>query len=269
MTASNSKRRITIRDLQKMKSRGQRITMLTAYDYPTAQLLDEAGVDVLLVGDSLGMVVQGHSTTIPVTLNHMIYHGEMVVRASARAFVLVDLPFPHGQLGVQDTLRAAAKLLKKTGCQGVKLEGGAAQADTIAALVDAGIPVMAHVGLRPQSVNALGGYVVQRDAKRVLHDATTAQQAGAFSVLMECVPDAIASEVTKQLTVPTIGIGAGPHCDGQVLVTNDLLGWNSGYLPKFVRQYAQLRQAAVDAVAQFKNDLQNGDFPGQAETFQE
>lgn len=269
MTSSQPKRRITIRDLQKMKTRGQRITMLTAYDFPTAQLLDEAGVDVLLVGDSLGMVVQGHSTTIPVTLNHMIYHGEMVTRGSHRAFVLVDLPFPHGQLGVQDTLRAAAKLMKKTGCHGVKLEGGAAQADTIAALVDAGIPVMAHVGLRPQSVHALGGYVVQRNAERVLHDATTAQQAGAFSVLMECVPDAIAAEVTRQLTVPTIGIGAGPHCDGQVLVTNDLLGWNSGYLPKFVRQYAQLRQMAVDAVTQFKNDLQNGDFPGQAETFQE
>lgn len=269
MTASPSPRRVTVRDLQKMKSRQQRITMLTAYDFPTAQLLDEAGVDILLVGDSLGMVVQGHSTTIPVTLNHMIYHGEMVTRASKRAFVLVDLPFPHGQLGVNDTVRAAAKLMKKTLCHGVKLEGGAAQADTITALVDAGIPVMAHVGLRPQSVHALGGYIVQRDAQRVLHDATTAQQAGAFAVLMECVPDPIAAEVTKTLTVPSIGIGAGPHCDGQVLVTNDLLGWNSGYLPKFVRQYAQLRDAAVAAVSQFKTDLQNGDFPGKAETFSE
>jgi len=267
MTASNPKRRITIRDLQKMKNRGQPITMLTAYDFPTAQLLDEAGVDVLLVGDSLGMVVQGHSTTIPVTLNHMIYHGEMVARASSRAFVLIDLPFPHGQLGVGDTLRAAAKLMKKTSCHGVKLEGGAAQAKTIAALVDAGIPVMAHVGLRPQSVHALGGYIVQRDADRVLKDALTAQQAGAFAVLMECVPDAIAADVTRQLSVPTIGIGAGPHCDGQVLVTNDLLGWNSGYLPKFVRQYAQLRQAAIDAVTHFKNDLQNRHFPGQSESF--
>ncbi len=269
MTEPAPHKPLTIRDLQKMKSRQQRITMLTAYDFPTAQLLDEAGVDILLVGDSLGMVVQGHSTTIPVTLNHMIYHGEMVARAARRAFVLVDLPFPHGQLGIKPTLRAAAKILKKTGCHGIKLEGGAAQADTITALVDAGIPVMAHVGLRPQSVHALGGYVVQRDEDRVLHDAQTAQDAGAFSVLMECVPSSIASKVTSELKVPTIGIGAGPHCDGQVLVTNDLLGWNSGYLPKFVRQYAQLRQAAVEAVRNFKTDLQNGSFPGQAESFQQ
>lgn len=267
MADSLSQKQLTVRDLQKMKTRSQPITMLTAYDFPTAQLLDEAGVDVLLVGDSLGMVVQGHKTTLPVTLSHMIYHGEMVARAAKRAFVLIDLPFPHGQLGVQDTLRSAAKIMKRTGCHGIKLEGGAAQADTIAAMVDAGIPVMAHVGLRPQSVHALGGYVVQRDAERIMNDAEAAQNAGAFAVLMECVPEQIAAEVTKTLHVPTIGIGAGPGCNGQVLVTNDLLGWNSGYLPKFVRQYAQLRQAAAEAITRFKADLQSGSFPGPNESF--
>lgn len=260
-------RPLTVRDLQKMKDQQQRITMLTAYDFPTAQMLDQSGVDILLVGDSLGMVVQGHTTTIPVTLSQMIYHGEIVVRAARRAMVLIDLPFPHGQLGVLPTVRAAAKIMKRTGCTGVKLEGGAEQAKVIAAIVDAGIPVMAHVGLRPQSVHALGGYRVQRDAERVLRDALAAEQAGAFAVLMECVPQEIAQEVTSKLRVPTIGIGAGPHCTGQVLVTNDLLGWNSGYLPKFVKPYAQLRHAAQQAIEEFQKDVRSGTFPGPEQSF--
>ncbi len=259
---------ITVRSLQKMKQQSQRISMLTAYDFTMARWLDEAGVDVLLVGDSLGMVVQGHATTIPVTLAQMIYHAQLVVRGTQRAMVVVDLPFPHGQLGVNKTLRVAAKVMKKTGCQAVKLEGGAEQAETIAALVSAGIPVMAHVGLRPQSVHALGGYRVQRDGDRLRRDAQAAQSAGAFSVLMECVPRELAKAMTEELTVPTIGIGAGPDCDGQVLVTHDLLGLTSGRVPKFVRQTAQLGQQMRQAVEDYNQAVREGSFPSQAESFE-
>ncbi len=259
--------RITVRSLMSMKQRGEKITMLTAYDYPTAAMLDAAGVHCLLVGDSLGMVVQGHTTTIPVTLEQMIYHGEIVARASKRSLVIVDLPFPVGQINVTHTVKAAARILKQTQCQAVKMEGGHQQADSIAALVDAGIPTIAHIGLRPQSVHALGGYRVQRDSERLMKDAMAAQNAGAFCVLMECVPAELAREVTKTLQVPTIGIGAGPDCDGQVLVTNDLLGWNTGHVPKFVRNYADLRDRASVAVESFCKDVQNGKFPNEKESF--
>jgi 3-methyl-2-oxobutanoate hydroxymethyltransferase len=250
-----------------MKHRGEKITMLTAYDYPTAAMLDAAGVHCLLVGDSLGMVVQGHTTTIPVTLEQMIYHGEIVSRASKRSLVIVDLPFPVGQINVTHTVKAAARILKQTQCQAVKMEGGHQQADSIAALVDAGIPTIAHIGLRPQSVHALGGYRVQRDSERLMKDAMAAQNAGAFCVLMECVPAELAREVTKTLQVPTIGIGAGPDCDGQVLVTNDLLGWNAGHVAKFVRTYANLRDQASAAIESFCKDVQNGKFPNEKESF--
>ena len=259
--------RINVRSLVSMKQRGEKITMLTAYDYPTAQMLDAAGVHCLLVGDSLGMVVQGHDTTIPVTLEQMIYHGEIVARGAKRAMVIVDLPFPVGQINVTHTVKAAAKILKQTQCQAVKMEGGHQQADSIAALVDAGIPTIAHIGLRPQSVHAIGGYRVQRDADRLMKDALAAQSAGAFCVLMECVPSDLAKEVTQSLKVPTIGIGAGPHCDGQVLVTNDLLGWNGGTVPKFVRKYAQLQQQAKEAIEGYCRDVQTGDFPAPKESF--
>lgn len=264
---SPSQSPITIRSLQTMKQQSQRITMLTAYDFTMARLLDDAGVDVLLVGDSLGMVVQGHATTIPVTLAQMIYHAELVVRGSKRAMVVVDLPFPHGQLGVRQTLNAAARVMKQTGCQAVKLEGGAEQAETIAALVNAGIPVIAHVGLRPQSVHALGGYRVQRDGERLRRDALAAQSAGAFCVLMECVPRELAKAVTDELTIPTIGIGAGPDCDGQVLVTHDLLGLTVGRIPKFVRQTAQLGAAMRQAVADYNQSVLDGTFPNDDESF--
>ena len=250
-----------------MKRDGERISMLTAYDFTMATLLEQAGVDVLLVGDSLGMVVQGHETTIPVTLEHMIYHGQLVAKAASRAMVIVDLPFPHGQLGVNKTLSVSAKILKQTGCQAVKLEGGAEQEETIAALVGAGIPVMAHVGLRPQSVHALGGYRVQRDGERLRRDALAAQEAGAFGVLMECVPIDLAKSISEELEVPTIGIGAGPHCDGQVLVTNDLLGLTIGRVPKFVRQLASLSDQIESAVAQYNESVRDGSFPSDAESF--
>lgn len=259
--------RVTVNTLVGMKRRGERISMLTAYDYPTAQLLDAANVDCILVGDSLGMVVQGKSTTVPVTLDEMIYHGEMVARAVNRAMVVVDLPFPVGQLSVAHTVESAAILMKRTQCQAVKMEGGHQQAEAIRALTDAGIPTIAHIGLRPQSVHALGGYRVQRDEARLMTDAKAAEEAGAFCVLIECVPHDLAKKATQSLRIPTIGIGAGPHCDGQVLVTNDMLGWNSGYVPKFVRKYANLCEQAENAVRQFCLDVQSGNFPGRQESF--
>lgn len=250
-----------------MKQSGQPISMLTAYDFTLATLLDQAGVDVLLVGDSLAMVIQGEETTIPVTLRQMIYHGRLVARAARRALVVVDLPFPHGQLGVRKTLQAAARVMKRTGCQAVKLEGGAEQAETIAALVSAGIPVMAHVGLRPQSVHALGGYRVQRDQERLTRDAVAAEKAGAFAVLMECVPQRLAADVTSQLAVPTIGIGAGNQCDGQVLVTHDLLGLTQGRVPKFVRPACDLSQQIRSAVEDYNHAVRERDFPNEQESF--
>ena len=264
---SEKAQRVTVKTLQTMKRKGQRISMLTAYDYPMAKMLDEAMVDCILVGDSLGMVVQGKTTTIPVTIEEMIYHGEMVARATDRAMVIVDLPFPVGQLSIAHTVDSAATIMKRTQCQAVKMEGGHQQAAAIRALVDAGIPTIAHIGLRPQSVHALGGYRVQRDAKQLMIDAKAAEQAGAFCVLIECVPPDLAKITTEQLSVPTIGIGAGPYCDGQVLVTNDMLGWNSGYVPKFVRRYADLRATSTEAVKQYCDDVKNGKFPDVNESF--
>ena len=255
------RKRVTTRTLGRMRQAGKRITMLTAYDYPTAAILDAAGIDVLLVGDSLAMVVQGHDTTLPVTLDQMIYHAEMVARAAKRAMVVVDLPFPEGQLSLDRTLTAAARILKETRSHAVKLEGGAEQAERIGALAAAGIPVMAHVGLRPQNVHVDGGYVVQRDQEKLIHDAVVAEQAGAFAVLIECVPATIAEQITRSLSVPTIGIGAGAETSGQVLVTNDLIGLTSGYLPRFVTQLANVQQVVTDAVVAYRDAVRDGSFP--------
>ena len=234
--------------LQRMRDKNRKIAMLTAYDYPTASALDDAGIDILLVGDSLAMVVQGHDTTLPVTMDQMIYHAEMVGRAAKRAMVVVDLPFPEGQLTIDRTLRCGARVLKETQCHAVKLEGGAEQSKRIEALVTAGIPVMAHVGLRPQNVLVDGGYRVQRDTERLIDDAKSRRRMQALSpCLIECVPAEIGREITAAVNVPTIGIGAGPDTNGQVLVTNDLIGLTSGYLPKFVRQYADVRGTIRDA----------------------
>lgn len=254
--------RITVPEFIGLKAAGRKIAMLTAYDYPTAAVLDTAGIDAILVGDSMSMVVQGHETTLPVTLDEMIYHAEMVGRAVEHALVIVDLPFPTNHLGVHSAIESAGRILKQTRCQAVKLEGGADQADVIAGLVAAGIPVMAHVGLRPQSVHQMGGYRVQRDAQRLLADARAAQEAGAFAVVLECIPNQTAAEITAALKIPTIGIGAGAQCDGQVLVTHDLLGFTSGYVPKFVKQYADLKSVISGAVAQYRQDVQEGRFPG-------
>ncbi len=262
----NQPLRITVPVFRDLKQSGTKITVLTAYDYPTARLVDQAGIEAVLVGDSMSMVVQGHNTTLSVTLDEMIYHAEMVGRAVQRALVIVDMPFPSTHLGCHQAIAAAGRMLKETGCQAVKLEGGAAQAEVIAALSAAGIPVMAHVGLRPQHVHQMGGYRVQRDQQQLLTDARAAEQAGAFSIVLECIPPEIAAEITRTLTIPTIGIGAGSDCDGQVLVLHDLLGLTSGYVPRFVRPYADLKSLIHSAITQFRDDVRQGTFPGDDET---
>lgn len=240
---------------------GEKLSVLTAYDYTTARLVDSCGVEGVLVGDSLSMVVQGRANTLGVTLDEMIYHAEMVGRAVENALVIVDLPFPINHYDTGAAIDAAARILKETSCQAVKLEGGEAQADTIHALVTAGIPVMAHVGLRPQSVHQVGGYRVQRDRDRLLADADAAVAAGAFAVVLECVPREIAAEITARIPAPTIGIGAGPDCDGQVLVVNDVLGLTSGYAPRFVKAYADLGSEITQAVSRFRDEVRGGEFP--------
>ncbi len=259
--------RMTVPRFAAMKSAGRKITILTAYDYAMASLLDATGIECILVGDSMSMVVQGHPNTLPVTLDEMIYHAEMVGRAVNQALVVVDMPFPSYHLGVPKAIENAGRILKETRCQAVKLEGGADQADVISGLVSAGIPVMAHVGLRPQNVHVLGGYKVQRDEARLMNDARAAQESGAFAIVLECIPAEIAAKITKTLTIPTIGIGAGVDCDGQVLVVNDLLGITSGYVPKFVKPYADLKTTIADAVTHFREDVRSGRFPGPDQAF--
>ena len=251
-----------------MKRAGQRISMLTAYDYTMAQQLDQTGIEGILVGDSMSMVVQGHPNTLPVTLDEMIYHAEMVGRAVERALVVVDMPFPSHLLGKHRAIENAGRILKETRCQAVKLEGGAEQAETIAALTASGIPVMAHCGLRPQNVHQLGGYKVQRDEQQLMADARAAQDAGAFAMVLECIPSALAARITKELAIPTIGIGAGPDCDGQVLVTNDLLGLTSGYVPRFVKAYADLAGTIQTAVTRYRDEVREGAFPGDDQSYE-
>ncbi len=258
---STQKARITVPKFTAMKGADRKISMLTAYDYPFASLLDECGVDGILVGDSLSMVVQGHDNTLPVTLDEMIYHAEMVGRAVNRALVVVDLPFPIYHLGVYKAVECAGRILKETRCQAVKLEGGVDQAEVIRTLVASGIPVMAHVGLRPQSVHQLGGYRIQRDTERLLADARAAESAGAFAMVLECIPVEIAAQITESIRIPTIGIGAGPKCDGQILVLHDLLGLSAGRVPKHVKAFAKLRTAVEQAVRGYCEEVGAGSFP--------
>lgn len=250
-----------------MKDQGRKITMITAYDHPTAALLDAAGVEGILVGDSVSMVVQGHENTLHVTLDEIIYHAEMVGRAVEHALVVVDLPFPANHLGVPKAIEYGGRILKETRCQAVKLEGGAEQAEVIRGLTAAGIPVMAHVGLRPQNVHVMGGYKVQRDEERLLADARAAEEAGAFGIVLECIPSAVAEKITATLRIPTIGIGAGPGCDGQVLVLHDLIGLSTGRLPKFVKRYADVGRIIHDAAAAFRDEIREGTFPGEAQSY--
>ncbi len=258
---------ITVPQFAAMKAASRKITMLTAYDYVMAGLVDSAGVEGILVGDSLAMVVQGHSTTLPVTLDEMIYHAEMVGRAVRHALVVVDMPFPTFQVGKYKAIASAGRILKETRCQAVKLEGGVEQAEVIAALVSAGIPVMTHCGLRPQNIRQLGGYRVQRAEEQLMADAQAAESAGAFAIVLECIPAELAARVTAAVKIPTIGIGAGAGCDGQVLVLNDLLGLNTGHVPRFVKEYADLKKTVVQAVSQFRDEVRQGKFPGKEQAF--
>jgi 3-methyl-2-oxobutanoate hydroxymethyltransferase len=253
--------RITVPEFAAFKKAGRKVAMVTAYDFAMAKLVDAAGVEGILVGDSMSMVVQGHDSTLPVTLDEMIYHAEMVGRAVEHALLIVDMPFPSFHLGTHRAIENAGRILKESRCQAVKLEGGVEQADTIAALVSAGIPVMAHCGLRPQSVHALGGYKVQRDERELMADAKAAEKAGAFAIVLECIPRNIAKKITNEITIPTIGIGVGADFDGQVLVPHDLLGITSGYMPRFVKAYADLKTDITSAVTAYRDEVRSGAFP--------
>lgn len=253
---------VTVSTLLGMKEKGEKIVALTAYDYPFARLVDGAGVDLILIGDSLGMVVQGLDTTLPVTMDEMIYHTRMVARGAERAMVVGDMPFMSYQTSLEDAVYNAGRFLKESGATAVKLEGGAAVSDTIKAITEASIPVQAHIGLTPQSVHQMGGYKVQRDEERLLEDALKVEAAGAFSVVLEGIPAPIAKKITESIKIPTIGIGAGPDCDGQILVLHDLLGLNDRHVPKFVKQYARLIDEARSALKTYVDEVHSGTFPG-------
>jgi 3-methyl-2-oxobutanoate hydroxymethyltransferase len=259
--------RVTVPDFAKWKAEGRKIVVLTAYDYTMAELLDASGVDCLLVGDSLGTVLQGWDTTLRVTLDQMVYHAEMVARAAKRAFVVADLPFLSYQASAEQAVLSAGRFLKETHCQAVKLEGGRRRAETIKALVAADIPVMGHVGLTPQAVRRFGGFKVQRDQEQIVAEAHAVAEAGAFAIVLECIPAEVAARVTAEVKIPTIGIGAGPQCDGQVLVTPDMLGLFNGFHPKFVRRYAELSTTIVEAAARYADDVRRGKFPSEGESF--
>lgn len=263
---------ITVPDLQRMKLEGRKISMLTSYDATFARLVDQAGVDIILVGDSLGMVVQGQRNTLPVTVDHMAYHCACVSRAVSRAHIVGDLPFLSYHISEQEAVRNAGRLVQEGGAHSVKLEGGQERASTIEAIVRAQIPVMGHVGLTPQSVHVQGGFKVQGrgDAagQKVIDDALAVEEAGAYSIVLEGIPMELAHEVTSRLTIPTIGIGAGPGCDGQVLVIYDLLGMDDSFKPKFVKRFAEVGRVAREAVAAFISEVQDGSFPDAAHSFE-
>jgi 3-methyl-2-oxobutanoate hydroxymethyltransferase len=263
--------RISITDLKAKKKRGEPIVMMTCYDYPSARLLEKAGVDILFIGDTLGMVVLGYDSTIPVTIEEMLHHTKAVVRGSNSAHVLADMPFMSYQASREDALRNAGRLLKEGGAQSVKLEGGVQVADTVRFIVDAGIPVMGHIGLTPQSINQLGGYRVQGKtpaaAVRLIDDAEALERAGAYAVVLECVPAPLARTITERLTIPTIGIGAGPDCDGQVQVFHDLLGLFDGFVPKHAKRYAELGPQITEAVHAYAKEVRERRFPTKKESF--
>jgi 3-methyl-2-oxobutanoate hydroxymethyltransferase len=270
--------KITVPDLLQRKNQAagspsnfQKITCLTAYDYPTARLLDEAGVDVILVGDSLGMVVLGHESTLPVTIEEMLHHTRAVRRGTHRALVVADMPYGSYHTDTADSLRNAMRFVKEAGAEAVKIEGGERRLELISRLTEAEIPVMGHVGLTPQSVNALGGYRVQGKtpgtADQLIRDARAVEAAGAFAVVLEAVPRELAAQITRELHIPTIGIGAGPDCDGQILVVHDLLGLTFGQTPKFARPYANVGEIISKAVREYCDDVREGGFPSDAESY--
>jgi 3-methyl-2-oxobutanoate hydroxymethyltransferase len=263
--------RLTIRDIQKMKTNGEPIAMLTAYDATSARLSEMAGVPMLLVGDTVGMVVQGHNSTIPVTLDHIIYHAQIVTRVTEKPFVVGDMPFMTYNISAEQALTNAARLMQEGGVSAVKLEGGEHIAPTIAKIVQSGIPVMAHIGLTPQSVNKFGGFRVQGNdaasARQLLRDADAVQEAGAFAVVLELVPAPLAQMITGRLEIPTIGIGAGPDCDGQVQVFHDILGLFDAFVPRHTRQYAKIGEAMRGAIHQYVAEVKSGAFPAAENSF--
>ena len=263
--------RVSITKLKAMKKRGERIAMLTAYDYPGARLVEEAGVPIILVGDSLAMVVLGYDTTIPVTMEEMLHHVKAVVRGTHRAHIVADMPFMSFQADPQEALRNAGRMLKEGGAQSVKLEGGQHVAETVRVLVSSGIPVMGHLGLTPQSVNQFGGYKVQgktqAGAEKLVDDAVALEQAGAYAMVLETIPAQLAQVITDKVSVPTIGIGAGPHCDGQVQVFHDMLGLFTDFVPRHAKRYAQVGEVVKEAVSQYVTEVQDGAFPTERESF--
>ena len=260
------RKKVTIAELLHKKETGQKITMMTAYDYPTASLVDQAGIDTILVGDSLGMVVLGYDSTVPVTMDEMIHHCKAVVRGVKAAFVIGDMPFLSYQVSIEKAIENAGRFIKEAGCDCVKLEGGSEMANVVKAIVDAGIPVCAHIGLTPQTATKLSGFKVQgkdaESARALFQSAKDLERAGAFMVVMECIPDLLAERITRDLSIPTIGIGAGKQCDGQVLVYHDLVGLFERFTPKFVKQYTNLAPQIREALMKFKEEVENGVFPG-------
>jgi len=271
MTNNSNQSRVTIKILNQMKKKSERISMLTAYDFSFAKIIDEAGIDIILVGDSASNVMAGHETTLPITLDQMIYHASSVVRAVNRALVIVDLPFGTYQADSKEALKSAIRIMKESGAHAVKLEGGYQAKESIERIIQAGIPVMGHLGLTPQSIYKFGTYEVRakdkQEADTLLNDALMLEEIGCFSVLLEKIPNKLSKEVSSKLTVPIIGIGAGNHVDGQVLVLQDMLGMNKDFSPRFLRRYLDLDSLIGNAVKKYSTDIKSGDFPNEEEQY--
>jgi len=265
------RKKVTITDLQEKKRAGKKITMLTAYDYPMARLVDEAGIDTILVGDSLGMVVLGLDSTVPVTMDEMIHHAKAVRRGTKYAFMIGDMPFGSYQISKEEAIRNAMRFMKEAGCEAVKLEGGYEAVEVTEAIVNAGVPVLGHIGLTPQTMSKLGGFKVQgknaETAKRLLDEAVMLEKVGCFAIVLECMPDLVAKMITEKLTIPTISCGGGKYCDGQVLVTNDMVGLFDRFTPKFVKKYVNLSHSIVEGFKKYKEEVEGGIFPDEAHSF--
>jgi len=266
-----ARQKVTISYLQKKMDEGQKITMMTAYDYPTASLVDQAEIDTILIGDSLGMVVLGYESTVPVTMEEMLHHCRAVCRGANQSFVIGDMPFMSYQVSVEKAVENAGRFIKDAGCESVKLEGGSEMAHVVKAIVDAGIPVCAHIGLTPQTATKLSGFKVQgkdaEGARELVNSAKDLEEAGAFMIVLECIPDQVASRITNELNIPTIGIGAGKYCDGQVLVYHDLVGLFERFTPKMVKQYINLAPQIREALIQYREEVEKGIFPGPEHSF--
>ena len=265
------RKKVTISELQQKKESRKKITMMTAYDYPMASLVDESGIDTILVGDSLGMVVLGYDSTVPVTMDEMLHHCKAVSRGAERSFIIGDMPFMSYHVSVEQAVENAGRFIKESGCDAIKLEGGSDMAPVVRAIVKAGIPVCAHIGLTPQTATMLSGFKVQgkdaESAQELMESAQNLETAGAFMIVMECIPDLLAANITEALSIPTIGIGAGEDCDGQVLVFHDLVGLFERFTPKFVKQYINLSSMIKAALVQYKNEVEEGSFPGPEHSF--